>query len=107
VASTSQMVVSVWRSDLYKRKYRKVVEEICYISMLYLNENNTEWIKAFERISKSLDEMSDRRIWPNVRKYIKDFIKVGIQAIKGKRTRRELLEEKAKTIRLLAIAYSS
>lgn len=86
---------------------KKVVVDIWMIADLFYEENDEEWIEALKSIIKKLNELSDTMIMPHIRKYLKDFVNVAIRAIKGKCSKKELVREKDRILKLLEIAYSS
>ena len=107
MTGTSQWCVSEWKRYINHGYYQSVVKDAWEIANLFYSEKDTEWIEALRSVIKKIDESSDRMIMSHIKKYMKDFLNVAIQAIYGECSKLQLANEKNRTLKLLAIAYCS
>ncbi len=107
MGDTSRWCVAEWKIDINHREYQKVVIDTCAIADLFYAEKDQEWINAFKSIIRKLEETSDRRIMPHIKKYMRDFLKVAIRSSNGEVSKTELKIQKSTTLELLKKAYSS
>ncbi len=105
--NTIRWCVDEWKRDINHGQYQKVITDTWGVANLFYSEKNQEWINAFKSIIKKIEESSDRKIMPHIKKYMKDFLKVAIKAINGKVSNTELRKQKDTALELLSKAYSS
>ena len=107
MVSSSRGCLSIWKTDLNHKQYSKVVHEAAMITSIFYDSNDKGWIETFEALIKKVNEMSNRMMWENVKKYLKDFFNDAIQVIKGEMTNTKFRNKTRKTLELLKKAYSS
>ena len=107
MVSSSRGCLSIWKVDLNHKQYGKVVYEVSAIAAIYSDSNDKNWLETFEALIKKVNEMSNRMMWENVKKYLKDFFNDAIQVIKGEMTNTKFRNKTRKTLELLKKAYSS
>lgn len=96
-----------WKTNIRKGKYQDFVEESSAIAMLFYREKDKDWINALQKLINFLEDLSDRQILPNVKKYLMDFIEAEIQCVKGEITKKKLMKQREKTINLISKAHMS
>lgn len=107
MGDTSRWCTTEWKRDINHGQYQKVIIDTWGIADLFYSEKEKEWIDAFKSVIKYVEEASDRRIMPHIKKYMKDFLRVAIDAINGKVSKAELKKKKNTALELLSKAYAN